>query len=388
MSRNASSCPAEQPLAGLTVVEIGHSVAAPYAGQVLGDLGARVVKIENPKGGDDARTWGPPFWNGASSMFQTLNRNKLSAVVDLKDERQREKLIGFIVRRADIVVQNQRAGLLDGLGLGATRMRARAPRLIYCNLAAFGARGPLVDQPGYDPLMQAFGGLMSVTGEAGRPAVRIGPSIIDQGAGMWCVIGILAALHRRNATGEGAIVDTSLFETALGWMNSHASFFAASGAVPGRRGSEQPTLVPYKVFEARDGEVMIACGNDNLFRRLAGALNRSDWLDDVRFSTNPARVTHRELVNAAVQVIVAEKPVAHWVDALQRSGVPVAPIQTIDRVLAHPQTEALQMLQPTPDGRMELMGLPLSFNLIRPGIRLGPPAHGHDTPVIVEGENS
>lgn len=387
MSERTTPADPAQPLAGLTVVELGHSLAAPYGGQILGDLGARVVKIENPKGGDDARSWGPPFWHGAATMFQTFNRNKLSATVDLKDEAQKAKLVRFITRRADIVVQNQRAGLLDKLGLGADTLRAANPRLIVCNIAAFGARGPLRGHPGYDPLMQAFGGIMSITGEPGREAVRCGPSIVDQGAGMWGVIGILAALHRRELTGEGSVVDTSLYETALGWMSSVAAGYAATGNVPGRRGSEQASLVPYKVYRASDGEIMIACGNDNLFRRLAEALEQPHWLEHPQYATNPERVRNRVAVNAAVQEIIATHPRAHWLELLEKSGVPAAPLHSIDQVVSHPQTQALGILQPTPDGKMTLMGLPVSFDGRRPTLRLGPPRHGEHTSVIGEGED-
>src|SRR6185437_6454837 len=178
------------PLAGITVVELGHSVAAPFAGQILGDMGARVVKIENPDKGDDARGWGPPFWHGASATFQSLNRNKLSVALDLKNGTARQKLHSFILDEADVVVQNMRPGLVAKLGLDQS-LRATKPELIYCNLGAFGAGSPMADKPGYDPLMQAFGGIMSVTGEAGQPPVRVGPSIVDMGSGLWSVIGIL-----------------------------------------------------------------------------------------------------------------------------------------------------------------------------------------------------
>src|SRR5437763_6540130 len=207
------------PLTGLTAVEIGTSVAGPFAGQILADLGARVVKIENPMGGDDARNWGPPFVRGASPIFNAVNRNKCSAAIDLKDEPQRAALRRFIVDQAVVELQNLRPGLIESYGLDAASLRAAAPALIYCNLAAYGTTGPLKQRPGYDPLMQAFGGLMTLTGEEGREPVRTGPSIVDQGSAMWAVIGILAALHRRTATGEGCEVATSLYETALSWTN-------------------------------------------------------------------------------------------------------------------------------------------------------------------------
>ena len=382
MTVSGVTSPTSRPLAGLTVVELGHSVAAPFGGQILADLGARVVKIEKPGAGDDCRGWGPPFWHGASSMFQAINRNKLSAAVDLKDEAQRTSLQRFIVAEADIVLQNMRAGLLDKLGLGAAALRDSKPSLIWCNLSAFGAKGPLVSRPGYDPLMQAFAGIMSITGEDGRPAIRVAPSIIDQGAGMWAVIGILAALHRRAATGEGCVVDTSLFETALSWMNSSTAGYLATGRVPGRHGSEQPSLAPYKVYRAADGEIMVACGNDNLFKRLAGALAHPEWIGDPRFASNGDRVVNREALNVAIEDVLQTRTVDHWLAVLEAVDVPVTRLQTVDQVAAHPQTEALGMLQPTPDGVMQLMGVPLSFDGERPPLERAPPALGAHTGII------
>ncbi len=382
MSQEQSAPPADAPLKGLLVVELGHSVAAPFAGQVLADLGARVIKIENPAHGDDARRWGPPFWNGAATIFQSVNRNKQSAAVDLKDPEQLAALRTFIIEKADIVVQNMRSGLVSQYGVGA-ELRAENPRLIYCNLGAFGTTGPLSKRPGYDPLMQAFGGIMSVTGNDGEAPVRVGVSIIDQGAGLWSVIGILSALHRRALTGEGCTVDTSLFETALAWANAPNATYQATGKAPGRLGSQTPGLTPYKVFEANDGYILIAAGNDNLFRRLAEAVGHSEWLDDERFATNPKRVENRGLVNDAVQKVIATRSVSTWVDVFERANVPAAPLQSIDQVVKHPQTQALGMLQKAPDADMTLMGLPLSFNGARPPLRNAPPPLGRETQEIL-----
>jgi crotonobetainyl-CoA:carnitine CoA-transferase CaiB-like acyl-CoA transferase len=373
---------ASRPLAGLVVVEIGHSVAAPFAGHVLGDLGAKVVKIENPKGGDDARNWGPPFWHGASAIFQTLNRNKYSAALDLKNPTHCAALRRFILEDADVVLQNMRPGLMVKLGLDAG-LRRDKPRLIYCNLAAFGRTGPLADKPGYDPLMQAFGGIMSITGEAGGNPVRTGPSIVDVGTGLWAVVGILAALRRRERTGAGCEIDTSLYETALSWMNTSATGYFATGKVPGPHGSENMSLCPYRMYEAQDGQLMIAAGNDNLFRRLAAALGHGEWAEDARFRTNPDRVAHRTVLNALIAEIVRTRPRAHWVAALDAVGVPCAPLQTLDQVLAHPQTEALGIVLPTPDGAMRLMGLPVSFDGVRPSLRGGPVELGADTAAVL-----
>ena len=371
------------PLAGITVVELGHSVAAPFAGQVLADLGARVIKIENPEAGDDARSWGPPFWHGSSATFQSLNRNKMSVTVDLKDEAQRERLRSFIAAEADVVIQNLRPGLVARYGIDE-RLRERNPRLVYCNLGAFGKSGPWKDKPGYDPLMQAFGGIMSVTGEAGRAPVRVGPSIVDMGTALWSVIGILSALERRHRTHEGATVDTSLFECALSWMTVPVAIQMASGRDPGRTGSEAAMIVPYKAFKASDRYLVIAAGNDSLFRRFSEVAGRPEWARDARFATNADRVKHREALNAMIDEVVATATADEWVARLDAAGVPAAPLQTVSEALAHPQTRAVEMVQAVPGSPMSLVGLPLRFDGERPPIRRAPPALGADNAMIFE----
>ena len=271
--------PHSPPLAGLVVIELGHSVAAPFAGQILADLGAEVIKIEKAEG-DDARHWGPPVWEGAAATFQPLNRNKTSVECELRDALQLAALKALIHERADMVLQNLRPGQVEKLGLDGPTLRAAKPALIYCNLGAFGNVGPLKDRPGYDPLMQAFGGIMSTTGEAGRPPVRVGASIVDMGTGMWAVIGLLTALNRRRDTGIGGMVDVSLFETSAMWVSLFAAQYQASGELPTKLGSGAPGIVPYRAYATRDGDLVVAAGSDGLFRRLAQALGHPEWSDD------------------------------------------------------------------------------------------------------------
>ena len=374
--------PPQHPLKGVVVVELGHSVAAPFAGKILADLGATVIKIEKPETGDDTRAWGPPFWHDESVTFGVYNGNKHSAAIDIKDKAQCAALREFITTKADVVVQNMRAGLLKSFDLDDSLCDASA-RLIYCNMAAFGSKGPLVSKPGYDPMMQAFGGIMSITGEEGRPPVRVGPSIVDMSTGMWAVIGILAALQRRHATGQGCVVDTSLYESTLCWIGSAASNYLATGERPKRRGTEMPFLVPYKIFEASDGYLLIAAGNDNLFRRLASTVGHTEWLEDARFNTNPGRVGNKDFVNASVQAIIATQTRAHWSELFERERVPSAILQSIDEVLEHPQTRALEMLQTTPDGRKQFMGTPLAFDGVRGQMERAPPDLGADTQMVL-----
>lgn len=371
------------PFEGLVVVELGASVAAPFAGQILGELGAQVVKIEKADG-DDARQWGPPFWEGASAFFQALNRNKQSVVCELRDPAQVEALRRFIDERADIVIQNLRPGHVEKLGLDGASLLARKPSLIYCNLGAFGREGPLKDRPGYDPLMQAFGGIMSTTGEPGRPPVRVGASIVDMGTGMWAVIGVLAALHERHATGRGRVIDVSLFETASCWVSLLASQFLASGKLAGKQGSGTPGIVPYKAYATRDGEMVVAAGSDPLFRALAVALERPEWREDARFADNPSRVAHQQVLYPMIDAILAEQTTSYWISKLEGAGVPCSPVNDLAQMLAHPQTEALGLVQNVPGTGMRFIGLPLSLDGERPRPRSAPPTLGQHSALLHE----
>lgn len=373
--------PADQPLAGIVVVELGHSVAAPFAGQILGDLGAEVIKIEKP-GGDDARQWGPPFVDGASATFQSLNRNKQSWALDLRQPSQFAALHALIEERADVVIQNMRPGQVEALGLDADTLRSRKPTLVYCNLGAFGRGGPLARHAGYDPLMQAFGGIMSVVGEPGGAPVRVGPSIIDMGSGMWAVIGIQAALMRRQTTGVGSTVDVSLFETAVTWMTMYAAQYQAGGAVPGKNGSGQAGIVPYRAWRTADGDLVVAAGNNTLFARLCDVLGNAGWTADPRFVDNPARVCNAEALYALMEPVFLSRSSADWVARLEASGVPCAPVQDVAQMLAHAQTQALGILQPAPGSSIPLVGLPVRFDGQRPQPQTAPPALGAHTPPI------
>ena len=362
------------PLAGLTVVELGTSVAAPAAGQILADLGADVVKVEKPEG-DDARKWGPPFVDGASATFQSLNRNKRSVVCDLRDEEQKNALIRFVVEKADVVLQNLRPGQVEALGIGAAELTKKKPGLIYCNMGAFGNSGPLCDRPGYDPLMQAFGGIMSVVGEEGRPPVRVGPSIVDVGTALWAVIGILSKLHQR----QGGVVDVSLFETAAGWMNMYAAQYLACGELPRRNGSGQAAIVPYRAYRTTDGDLVVAAGNDPLFRKLCAVLGHPGWADDPRFRTNPDRVAHAQILYASIEEEMEKRPSAEWSRLLDAAGVPCAPVQNVAQMLGHEQMKALGLLQPVQGLSIPLIGLPLALDGRRPDAGRAAPALGAHT---------
>jgi crotonobetainyl-CoA:carnitine CoA-transferase CaiB-like acyl-CoA transferase len=368
-----------RPLSGLTVVEIGHSVAAPYAGMILGELGAEVIKVENPKGGDPCRGWGPPFTGDTATAFYTFNRAKRGVTIDLADPDQVDKLRALIRDRADVLIHNLKHGALDRYGLSADVLTAEKPSLVWCNLGAFGATGPLRDRPGYDPMMQAYGGLMSLLGEDGRPPVRVGVSIIDIATGMWSVIGILAALQERQRTGRGGLVDTSLYETTLAWMALPISAYLANGEIPKRHGSGLEQIVPYQAFEAADGFMMVAAGNDNLFRRLCAALGRPGLAEEARFRTNAERVVNRRELIPILSDLFRTAPIAVWSERLDSAGIPYSPIQTIDQVVSDAQTAALGIIQQwSGSPALSLVGLPLSFDGARPAFAKTAPGLGED----------
>ena len=372
---------AHAPLTGLTVIEIGQNIAAPVATQILGDLGARVIKLEKLEG-DDARTWGPPFWEGAAAMFQAVNRNKASIAVNFRDPEQVEAVKQLILAEADVVLQSMRPGLLEKQGLSSLQLRAQKKSLVWCDLGAFGSGGPLSEKPGYDPLMQAFAGLMSVTGEDGRPPVRTGYSVVDQGTGMWAANAIIASLFRRERTGEGCTVEVSLYETALSWMGIAAAQYQSSGDVPGRHGSGAATIAPYRAFATSDGYLVVAAGNNGLFERLSNLLGHPEWSQDERFQSNPQRVKNRDVLDALIESFMAQKDTAHWVAAMEQAGIPCAPVQSIDQTLANEQTQAIGMVQQVPDSGMTFIGLPARFEGVRPPVRKAPSMLNQDAHLL------
>jgi crotonobetainyl-CoA:carnitine CoA-transferase CaiB-like acyl-CoA transferase len=300
-------------------------------------------------------------------------------VAQLRDPAERAQLIELITTRADVVLQNLRPGQADALGLGAQALLALKPQLVYCNMGAFGATGPMAGKPGYDPLMQAFGGIMSVVGEEGWPSVRVGPSIIDMGTAMWAALGIVSALLRRRDTGLGGVVDVSLFETATAWMTTHAAQYLASGEMPRKVGSGQVGIVPYRAYKTADGELIVAAGNNKLFAGFAGVLGHPEWVADARFATNPERVRHAVELNTLIEAQLAAHGNAHWSGLLEAAGVPCAPVQNVQQMLDHEQTRALGVLQSVPGASIPMIGLPISFDGQRAQPRSAAPALGADT---------
>ena len=374
------------PLSGVTVVEVAQNLAGPIAAEILAHLGADVVKVERPEG-DDARRWGPPFWKGVSPGYLAVNANKRSITLDLKDPKAVAWLTEFL-GKADVLVQNLRPGSLEELGLGPQKMLARHPRLVYCSVWAFGATGPLRLKPGYEPMVQAFSGLMMMNGDEGGPPTRIGTSVLDYGTGMWTAIGALAGLAQRQRTGRGCVVDASLFETGLAWLKGHFASYRASGQVPERHRTGSHRVVPFESFETKTNPIIIAAGNDRLFAKLATALGHPEWPADPRFATNAARVGSKLELVAEIQQILLTRSKGEWIDVLEAAGVPCAPINSLPEAVAEPQAAALGMIQKVPGDDYELMGLPLSFDGARPDIRLAPPAVGEHNREILGHDHS
>jgi len=370
---------------GLLVVDLTQNVAGPFCTQILGDMGAEVVKVERPGRGDDARAWAPPFWGGESATFMAFNRNKRSLCLDLKRDGGLE-VLRRLVARADVFVQSLRPGAIGELGLDYPRASALNPRLVYCSITAFGTRGPLAALPGYDPLMQAYGGLMSINGHPGQEPARVGTSIVDMGTGMWAALGILAGLRQRDATGRAVEVTTALFETALMWVSYHLMSYLGSGEVPQPQGSGTAMIAPYQAFPTADGHVMIGAASDALFQRLAAALEAPGLGGDPRFADNPSRVRHRAALVEAVSALTRARKSAELVERLREAGVPSAPLLTMDQVAQEPQTQASGMLVGAAHPRLpdyRSVGLPIQWDGRRPEVRSVPPMLGeHSSDVL------
>ena len=369
----------------MRVLDVTTSIAGPYCAQILAALGANVVKVERPDTGDDGRAWGPPFWNGEGTMFLSANAGKRSLALSLRDPRGRDAILR-LAEGTDIFLQSLRPGLAEELGLGADALRSRNPRLVYCSVGAYGRVGPLSREPGYDALMQAAGGLISMTGEHGRPGVRVGSSLIDQGTGTWAAIGVLAALLERERTGEGATVDVSLYETALGYIGYHLAGYLADGTVPRGQGTVFPMVAPYQVFPTRDGELMIAGGNDRLFSAICDVIGLPELADDPRFRTNPERVANRETLYEILSERLRQDDGASWRERLSAAGVPAAPVADVADVAESPQTEALGMLQELPHPSipdLRLPALPLSLDEERALHPSPPPLVGQHTAEVL-----
>jgi crotonobetainyl-CoA:carnitine CoA-transferase CaiB-like acyl-CoA transferase len=373
------------PLAGIRVVDLTRNVAGPFCTMTLGDLGADVLKIERPGRGDDTREWRPPSWAGYSATFLAFNRNKRSVAIDL-DSAEGAEAVRRLVQGADVLVESFRPGSLARRGLDYESLRSDNPRLIYCSVSGFGSRGPDKGRPGYDPVIQAHSGIMSITGEARGEPVRTGPAVVDMGAALWAAIGILTALFERQQTGVGRLVETSLLETSVGWLSYHLAGFMGSGVVPRRAGSNGLIAAPYETFRTADEFLFIAAPNDRLFGRLSDTLGLSTLPEDERFSSNPRRVANRDALHALIEATLLTQPAARWEAQLAAREIPCSRIRSIDQILTDPQVAALDLIVPVEHPAipgLKQIDLPFTLDGVRASRAAAPPELGAHTEAVL-----
>ncbi|MDE0534489.1 MAG: CoA transferase [Albidovulum sp.] len=373
------------PLNSVRVIDLSRILAGPFCTMNLGDLGAEVIKVEQPGKGDDTRSWGPPFVDGESAYFLGVNRNKRGITLNLKDPRGLE-LLKSLLRSADVVVENFKSGTLEKWGITEEWREREAPRLIHCEITGYGNSGPRGGMPGYDFLMQAESGLMSITGDQDGDPMKLGVAIVDVCTGMYATMGILAALNARERTGRGQKIEATLFATGVSMLVNVASNYLASGKTPGRYGNGHPNIVPYRAFACADGNIALAVGNDVQFARFAECLGHPEWSRDERFERNENRVRNREEIDALIAETMATRKTAEWFADLQVQGIPCGPINKVNDAIEDPQTSALGMvasLDHATAGTIRMLGIPYSLSGTPASIRKPPPALGADNDSVL-----
>lgn len=372
-------------LDGIRVLDLSRVLAGPFCAMLLADLGADVIKIEDTAAGDESRTW-PPHKDGESAAYLVINRNKRDMTLDLKAP-EGAAVFRRLLGRADVVIENFRTGTMEAFGLGYEALAALNPRLVYCSISAFGRTGPRADGAGYEALMQAFSGIMSITGEPDGPPVRCGVSFLDLTTGILCGYGIVNALLHRERTGLGQRVDGSLLQTAVSLLNYHAEGYLLTGAVPRALGSSHPSLSPYRNFRCRDGQwIFIAGANDRFWQRLAPALGLPEMAADPRFATNIERVKHRRELETALEEAIAGHDREPLLKRLEEAGVPATPVNTVDQVMDDPQTAArgiIERVRHPKLGEIPVVATPLTFSRMQPGVRAPAPGQGEHTEAIL-----
>jgi crotonobetainyl-CoA:carnitine CoA-transferase CaiB-like acyl-CoA transferase len=380
--------PHAPPLSGITVVDLTRVLSGPYCTMLLADMGARIIKVERPGSGDDTRAWGPPFIAGESAYFLSINRNKESVALDFKHPDGR-RLLDQLIARADVVVENFRPGTLDALGLDEQSLRARHDRLIYCSISGFGHTGPRRTLPGYDAIMQAEGGLMSITGDADGPPFRLGVAIADLVSGMFAANGIALALLARERTGHGQFVDVAMLDSVAALLTYQAANVFATGRAPMRMGNRHPMIVPYETFEAADGEFVLAVGNDDQWRRMCRIAGLDALADDEQFATNRQRVERRGELRALLADVFTQRTREDWIGLLTGAGVPAGSVRNVEEVLADPQIAFREMVQtvhhPTV-GDLNVLGVPVKLSDTPGMVRTPPPRLGEHTRAVLTGD--
>lgn len=374
------------PLAHIRVLDLSRVLAGPYCAMVLGDLGAEVIKVERPGSGDDTRHWGPPFVGGESAYYLCCNRNKRSVTINLKSDRGRDYIRG-LAANSDVLIENFLPGTLEDAGLGCESLRTINPRLIFCSITGFGQDGPYRDVPGYDVLIQAMAGVMSITGEPDGAPVKVGVAIADITAGLFAANAILAALLARERSGAGERIDISLFDSTLAWLANVGSAYLVTGAVPRRFGNAHATIVPYQAFATRDGHIIVAVGNDGQWQRFCAAVERPDLAADERFHTNPLRVLHRAVLIPMLEEVLARRSAAEWLPRLASAEVPSGPVNSLDRVFADPQVQARHMVIDLPHptiGALRMVGSPIRLGTNDGAGARPPPLLGQHTAEVLQ----
>jgi formyl-CoA transferase len=375
------------PLDNILIIDLSRVLAGPYCTMMLADLGARVIKVEQPGTGDDTRAWGPPFAGGESAYYLSVNRNKQGITLNLKSEQGRAILLEM-VKRADVLIENFKLGTMESWGLGYDALRTINPRLIYCNISGYGTDGPDAGKPGYDFILQAEGGLMSITGPVEGPPTKTGASLVDITTGMFAASGILAALFARQQTGLGQRVDVSLLESHVAWLANVGESCLVSGERPHRHGNGHPTIVPYQTFRASDEYFALGVGNDAQFHKLCSLISCPELADHPHFAVNPARVKNREELIPILQAEFEKQTSAHWLEQLASAGIPAGRIKPIDEVLADPQVLHRQMVVEIPHptaGTVKLLGVPYKLSETPASVRFAPPLLGQHTQEILSG---
>ena len=379
------------PLAGLRVLDLSRVLAGPWAGQILADLGADVVKVERPGAGDDTRGWGPPFLDdgqggaGDAAYFLAANRNKRSLALDIADPRG-QQVVRRLAAQSDVVLENFKRGDLARYGLDYASLAAERPGLVYCSITGFGQDGPHADRPGYDFVIQGMAGLMSITGAAGGEPTKAGVAIADLTTGMYATIAILAALRHRDATGEGQHIDMALFDVQLGWMANQAMNFLVGGKVPGRLGNAHPNIVPYQDFPTATRRITVAVGNDRQFASFAAVLGAPQWADDERFASNRARVANRATLVDAIEAVLATRPAEQWLPALDAAGIPAGPVNDLAQAFADPQAASRGLVVELPHptaGSVRTVAQPMKFSRTAPEYRSAPPLLGQHSRAVL-----
>ncbi|MFD4819736.1 CaiB/BaiF CoA transferase family protein [Peribacillus butanolivorans] len=372
-------------LDGIKVLDLSRTLAGPYSSMLLGDMGADIIKVEQPVTGDESRRFTPPSWNGESCYYLSSNRNKRSITIDLKTDEGRE-IIYKLAKESDVLIENFRTGALDKLGLGYEQIKEINPRLIYCSISGFGRTGPEKNRAGYDLLLQGYGGLMSITGEQGRTPVKAGMSIVDLTTGMFAVYGILTALIARDKTERGQFIDVSLLDGQISLLNHMATGYFATGNPAGRMGSAHPTLVPYQAFFSKDNDVILAVANNGLWEKCCRAMGWDDLLEDSRFSTNEDRVSNRSTLVPMISERLSMLESKEIFERLDDAGVPCGPIHTIDQVVNHPHVKAREMILEVEHpivGNLKMPGFPVKLSETPASLKKYPPLLGEHTDEIL-----